>query len=312
MITPWRLFLLSASTALAAQVSLPDRITQGEVLRVQVTGAAPVALRAKLGDKTVPFFSEADNRSLYALVPVPVRFPPGKHEVIVLQADGAELARRDVTVLDGRFPKQNIVVSPQMKSLQPLPGEMEMIRDLYATVSPHRHWREPFLVPVPDCRNSPFGVLRLHNGQYTGNFHRGVDQRSPPGRPVQATAAGVVKIARMFGLHGGTVGLDHGHGVTSIYIHLSAIDAKEGDLVPAGAVIGRVGATGFATGPHLHWGIYVHGEPVNPLQWTGDISACAASSAPSSASVKPAAKPAASGKPSASGRRRSSPPNQAK
>jgi murein DD-endopeptidase MepM/ murein hydrolase activator NlpD len=71
----------------------------------------------------------------------------------------------------------------------------------------------------------------------------------------------------MFRLHGGTVGLDHGQGVTSSYIHLSKTAVKEGQVVKQGEVIGYVGSTGFSTAPHLHWGLYVHGSPVNPKQW---------------------------------------------
>jgi murein DD-endopeptidase MepM/ murein hydrolase activator NlpD len=122
--------------------------------------------------------------------------------------------------------------------------------------------------------NSPFGVLRYHNGVYSGNFHRGMDLRSPKGRPVRAITAGTVRIAHMFRLHGGTVGLDHGQGVTSLYLHLSRIAAREGRVVRRGEIIGWVGATGFATGPHLHWGLYVNGVPVNPAQWISGIEAC--------------------------------------
>ncbi|HAX44497.1 MAG TPA: peptidase, partial [Solibacterales bacterium] len=75
-------------------------------------------------------------------------------------------------------------------------------------------------------------------------------------------------------LHGGSIGLDHGHGVTSIHIHLSKLSVKVGDRVAAGDVIGLAGATGFATGPHLHWGLYVNGVPVNPLGWLPPLNSC--------------------------------------
>jgi murein DD-endopeptidase MepM/ murein hydrolase activator NlpD len=85
--------------------------------------------------------------------------------------------------------------------------------------------------------------------------------------PIHTAAAGDVKLAGEFALHGGTVGIDHGQGLKSIYLHMSKVAAKEGDHVQAGDVIGYVGSTGRSTGAHLHWALYANGEPVNPLQW---------------------------------------------
>jgi murein DD-endopeptidase MepM/ murein hydrolase activator NlpD len=77
----------------------------------------------------------------------------------------------------------------------------------------------------------------------------------------------VVKIVRLFNMHGGTVGIDHGQGVTSAYLHMSKFAATEGAVVRKGDLIGYVGTTGRSTAPHLHWGISVNGVHVNPLQW---------------------------------------------
>jgi murein DD-endopeptidase MepM/ murein hydrolase activator NlpD len=74
-------------------------------------------------------------------------------------------------------------------------------------------------------------------------------------------------VAEGFELHGNTIGIDHGQGVLSIMIHLSRIDVQEGQRVEAGQVIGAVGSTGASTGPHLHWGLYVHGLSVDPEPW---------------------------------------------
>jgi murein DD-endopeptidase MepM/ murein hydrolase activator NlpD len=128
---------------------------------------------------------------------------------------------------------------------------------------------------VRGCLISPFGVQRYHNGQPTGNYHRGIDQRAAEGRAVRAPAAGVMRLARMYRLHGGTVGLDHGQGMVSIHIHMSKLSVKQGQRVEAGRVIGLAGSTGFATGPHLHWSLYVNGLPVNPLPWLPALQPCA-------------------------------------
>jgi murein DD-endopeptidase MepM/ murein hydrolase activator NlpD len=152
--------------------------------------------------------------------------------------------------------------------LKPLPGELEAIQDLKTVLTATRHWDRSLMSPTPDCQISPFGVKRYHNGVYINDYHKGVDLRSPQGRPIKAITDGVVKVAApQFRLHGGTVGLDHGQGLSSVYIHMSKVAVKTGQAVKKGDVIGYVGSTGFATGPHLHWGLYAGGVPVDPDQW---------------------------------------------
>jgi murein DD-endopeptidase MepM/ murein hydrolase activator NlpD len=96
----------------------------------------------------------------------------------------------------------------------------------------------------------------------------GLDIAAPTGTPIRADNAGRVVLARALVMHGTTVVIDHGLGVTSIFLHQSALRCHEGQRVHRGDVIGLVGQTGVATGPHLHWGVYVHGTPVSPLFWT--------------------------------------------
>jgi murein DD-endopeptidase MepM/ murein hydrolase activator NlpD len=84
---------------------------------------------------------------------------------------------------------------------------------------------------------------------------------------VRAIAGGVVRLVREFNIHGNTVGIDHGQGLSSIYLHLSKFAVAEGDAVTKGEVIGYIGSTGRSTGPHLHWSLYANGVPVNPARW---------------------------------------------
>jgi murein DD-endopeptidase MepM/ murein hydrolase activator NlpD len=144
---------------------------------------------------------------------------------------------------------------------------METVAALRHTVSPVRYWSEPFEAPTPGCITSPFGVRRLHNGKPTGTYHGGLDQRGAEGTPIRAVAGGIVKIVRKFNVHGDIVGIDHGQGVTSFYLHMSKFAIAEGTQVKKGDLIGYIGTTGRSTAPHLHWALDVHGIPVNPLQW---------------------------------------------
>jgi hypothetical protein len=254
--------------AVAVSVGAQTQVKQGEVLRITADGVT-----ARFNDKTVRLFAQPDGGKL-GLMPIPVSQAPGAYKITILDSRGAAVRDIEIAVVDAHYPKQNIAASKAMKALTPLPGEMEAVRGLQNTVSDKRLWAEPFVTPTPNCINSLFGVQRYHNGKPTGGFHRGLDLRSPMGTPVHAVAGGVVTVSKMFRLHGGTIGIDHGQGVTSLYIHLSKLAVPEGTAVAKGDVIGFVGSTGFATGPHLHWQLSVNGVPVNPTQWIHDVPRC--------------------------------------
>ncbi|HUS07629.1 MAG TPA: peptidoglycan DD-metalloendopeptidase family protein [Bryobacteraceae bacterium] len=246
-------------------------VHQGDAIRVQLPGAQQ--LQAELNGRSISLFPQPDGTVL-GLMPVPVAQPPGTFTLHVRDASGAEKQQLSVRVEDAHFPRQNIQVGKGTAQLKPLPGEMEAVGALRSSVSPTRFWNEPFENPTSDCMNSLFGVARYHNGKPTGNYHKGVDLRSPAGRPIHAVTDGVIHIAKMFRLHGGTVGIDHGQGLTSIYLHMSKIAVEEGQRVKKGDVIGYVGKTGFATGPHLHWQLQVNGLPINPSQFLPNVPRC--------------------------------------
>lgn len=277
---------------------IPASVKQGEVAMVKVTGideAKLVELSAtelqqankltvSLGNydpktgtkiaKTISLFPSKTPGERLGLLPVSVFQKPGDYMVILKGSEGELLNQQPIKVVNANFRIQNIQVSKQTKGLQPEKGELETVAALKNLLTPSRYWDESFVSPTTDCQNSPFGVLRYHNGKPTDDYHKGVDLRSPLGRPVKATSGGKIVIARKFQLHGGTVGIDHGQGVSSIYIHMSAILVKPGDVVKKGDVIGKVGATGFATGPHLHWGLFMNGLPINPNQWVKAVPKC--------------------------------------
>jgi murein DD-endopeptidase MepM/ murein hydrolase activator NlpD len=223
--------------------------------------------------KTIMLYRQP-NGVYEGFMPAGVLAPTGATTLTLKDAAQNLLGQYPVTVTAGRYRVQNIRVSKAVKGLEPLPGEMEAVQKLKNVQTPVKYWSRPFVSPTMDCENSPFGVLRAHNGKLTGDYHKGVDLRSPMGRPVMATSAGVVVISQSFRLHGGTIGIDHGQGVSSIYIHLSKRLVTEGTRIQAGDIIGEVGATGFASGPHLHWGLYVNGVPVNPNQWLPWVPKC--------------------------------------
>jgi murein DD-endopeptidase MepM/ murein hydrolase activator NlpD len=248
--------------ALAIELS-PATVQQGQVARIKAPAEA--ATVHFLG-KSIPLFANADG-TRSGLIPVPALSLPGRHELQILDAGGKLVENALLSVQDARFKSQNITLGRSLRQLKPAPGEMETLAALRNTVSPNRYWTEPFEVPVPGCLTSPFGVKRLYNGKPSGNFHSGLDQRSAMGTPIRAISGGVVKIVRKFNINGDIVGIDHGQGVTSFYLHMSRFATTEGATVKKGDIIGYVGSSGRSTAPHLHWGLDVFAVPVNPLQW---------------------------------------------
>lgn len=210
----------------------------------------------------------------FGLMPVPVDQQPGDYNVELLDKGGMPFATASIRVVDAHFPRQNVLIGKGLAELKPSPGEVETVAAFRNSVSDVRYWSEPLVLPVRGCMTSRFGVQRYMNGKATGNFHAGLDQRSPSGTPVHAVDGGIVKIVREWNLHGRTVGVDHGQGLESIYLHMSKLAVSEGAKVKKGDVVGYVGSTGRSTAPHLHWSLYANGVPVNPLDWV-QVTPCA-------------------------------------
>ncbi len=266
------LLVLAASVCCAQEFSFtPATVRQGETLTLH---GGRDAAKARMNSITIPLFAEADG-SMFGLMPVGAEEEPADYKLEFLDQAGVVIHEATVVVHDAHYPKQNIVISQALSELRASSDEADTVHEFLNTVSSTRYWQEPLRVPVTGCTTSPFGASRLHNGKPTGDYHGGVDQRGAPGTPIHAVAAGTVRIARMFTLRGGTVGIDHGQGLETIYMHMSRFAAMEGQQVAAGDVIGYVGSTGRATGPHLHWSLYANGHPVNPNQWV-KLTACGA------------------------------------
>lgn len=189
----------------------------------------------------------------------------------------------DVTLPSGRMEPVSIAVTPRdwpvehingvpPKTVNPPPKIAARIQREQALVTAARERDDertdfalPFQWPVQGRISGRFGNARVYNGQ-PGAGHSGMDIAAPDGTPVRAPAGGVVTFASPdLYLTGGTVLLDHGHGVSSNFLHLSRIDVRVGDRIEPGQVIGAVGATGRATGPHLHWGMNWFDTRIDPL-----------------------------------------------
>ena len=126
-------------------------------------------------------------------------------------------------------------------------------------------WRQTFIRPVSGRISGLFGAQRIYNGT-PGSFHNGMDIAAPQGQDFVAPADGIVTLAAKdaFTLEGRLLMIDHGMGLNSAFLHASELLVKQGDLVRQGQVIGRVGATGRASGPHVHWGMKWNSARIDP------------------------------------------------
>src|SRR5690606_34724221 len=191
-------------------------------------------------------------------------------EVTVVRPDGVRSVQR-IAVSPRDWPVQRVDGVPP-KTVNPPPAIAERIAREQAQVTAARvrdddraDFAQRFIRPVEGRISGRFGNQRVYNGT-PGAPHSGIDIAAPAGTPVKAPAAGVVTFAAPdLYLTGGTVLLDHGFGISSNFLHLSRLDVKAGDRVAQGQVIGAVGATGRATGPHLHWGMNWFNTRIDPL-----------------------------------------------
>lgn len=242
------------------------------VLTVKSATAREVAhLSAKVGEQPPVFFKIGEVHK--ALVGLRAGTRPGAVSVSVkvgYQGGGEETETVQLRVASRPFPTQRLRMSASKTGLMET-GLLERERiHLYSHLTSTRAqplWKGKFLVPATGRNTSSFGRRRYVNGKWWGQ-HSGADIACSAGTRVVADNDGVVVLAEKLKMRGNTIVIDHGFNLFTLYNHLSGIQVREGESVHKGQVVGRVGATGFVTGPHLHWEIRVGVIPVNPWSWT--------------------------------------------
>lgn len=229
------------------------------------TPADRIAVRAF--DRDVVAYRDGD-REWRALVGIDLDVKAGTYPVTVDAGAGGRTTY-DLVVTPRAFRTRRLTVDEAFVTPPPseqarIEREAALLAGVWNAPAPERLWADPFERPVPQAANSAFGTRSIFNGQ-PRNAHGGADFLSPGGTPIHAPNAGRVAVARSLYYSGNTVIVDHGLGLFSMLAHLSAIDVHEGDRVVAGQILGRVGATGRVTGPHLHWAVRAGGARVDPL-----------------------------------------------
>ncbi|MFI3272763.1 MAG: M23 family metallopeptidase [Pseudomonadota bacterium] len=276
--------LVKSHTA-GMSLEVPQKVHDGRafVVKVALENPVPSVLVDWLGKTyTVPTTISSDayghsHATLSCLFAVPLDTKSGTHTLTV-EASSDHILSQAIAIEALQYPVQALTVEP--KYVQPPESVLNQIARDRAKVKPLLNAQTPmstlfgmqkpqFLAlplyrPVKGIVTSPFGVHRVFNNQPKGS-HMGLDLRGATGTPIHACADGRVVLAEELYYAGNAVYVDHGLGVITAYMHLSAFAVKEGDMVKAGDLLGKVGMTGRVTGPHLHLSLYVFGVSVDPL-----------------------------------------------
>lgn len=213
----------------------------------------------------------AEGHTWMALVGIDLTTKPGTYPTTVTAAMPAGNASTTLplTIAAKQFPTRRLKVNPAMveppaEALDRIKRETAKTNGIYRSPTMEALWTGPFMRPVLDTANSRFGSRSVFNNTRTSP-HTGADFLSPAGTPIKAPNRGRIRLAEDLYFSGNTVIIDHGLGLFSLFAHLSGFDVREGDTVVTGDVVGRVGATGRVTGPHLHWAVRATGARIDPL-----------------------------------------------
>ncbi len=212
-----------------------------------------------------------DESTWRALVGIDLNVAPGSYDVSIDVFAGEDVvsATHTLDVASARFETRHLrvdsaYVDPPAATRRRIARDAAALAKAWKSTAEEPLWSGPFVRPVAGQVVSSFGKRSVLNGK-PRSAHGGADFRGATGTPVHAPNAGRVVLARDLYYTGQTVVIDHGLGLFSLFAHMSGIEPAEGDEVSTGQLVGRVGATGRVTGPHLHWAVRVGGARVDPL-----------------------------------------------
>jgi murein DD-endopeptidase MepM/ murein hydrolase activator NlpD len=214
------------------------------------------------------YVQHVKDRHWQILVGIPLMEKLGKKTIKV---QGASTRSFDFEVMEHTFTEQHITlkgkkkkyVNPNLAHIDRIKSERPVLSSARKIFSNDILSDGLFIRPVNGVTTSPFGLKRFYNGE-ARRPHTGLDYAGDIGSPIRAPADGKVILAGEFFFNGNAIFLDHGRGMISVYIHMNERLAKQGQQIKQGEVIGTIGQTGRATGPHLHWGVYLNQTVINP------------------------------------------------
>lgn len=293
--------MFDSAPAMAARDSgsvllAPNEVRRGGILVAVAQGLTMESPRCSWKGAPLPCYGTA--AGVRALVPLPADEPGGRYALIIERP--ASRITREIDVAETDFSRELIFLDDSLYSIlrrgRDIARDARAIKRVLENETAEQQWSGSWRMPVEGGKTSGYGVERFYyrasdsarvvrlesSAKSRGVFgidtlvsgqgapawrHAGVDIAVARGTSVRAPQAGTVAEIGDYALTGTTLILDHGQGVHSAFFHLDTVVVRKGEMVRRGTVLARVGATGLATGPHLHYGIYVHGKDVDPAAW---------------------------------------------
>ncbi len=271
------LLLSTINTPVHAKVTwhAPQEVSQGRAFVISFTDDEPFKGTLIWRKKNIPFqassLSQSGNYETQVMLGMPMD-AKGKLDLTYTLKQNKKNEQKGQTLIEVmpvKWIAQQLSVEPKYvnypkETLDRITKEREKRAPLMANIDPVPTWELPFLRPVKGGISGSFAERRVFNNE-PRSPHTGTDMRGATGTPIYSLADGEVVLAENHYFSGNMVIIDHGQGVMSLYAHLSKFTAKVGDKIKKGQEVGKVGATGRVTGPHLHLGVYVQGVPVDPI-----------------------------------------------
>lgn len=270
------LLLFPSSLYAASWVNFPTSWDIGQAFAISITS------NADYSNPVVTWMNRKINLNVeqggagkisYGLLGSDVRnIKPGNYKILFeFEQNGKKYkASGNITLKARKYPRENLRVNPKMvnppkKELARIKNEQKLVGAALRTMTSQRRWTTPPQPPLDNITlTSQYGKQRVYNGQPRAG-HNGADIRAVTGTNVYAPFAGTVVLTGFHYYAGGSVYIDSGNGVITVFFHLSDINVKQGDKVAKGQVVAKSGATGRVTGPHLHYSLVLAGQFVDPI-----------------------------------------------
>lgn len=268
-------FLLLIPFLLFAKINIstyPEYATNGEVIFIRVKSDKNLkfsSLKVKFRGRV--YKSLENNQDI--ILPINYYTRPKTYKIKIFGKDNKGKKFKyffDLKVKKGRYKSEKLRVSKRKTTytkeiLKEIKAERREATAIYSTYSP-KMWNGKFIIPLKSKITDPYGKKRIFNGKIK-SYHSGTDYRAKIGTPIVASNDGIVRLVKNRFFAGGSIILDHGNGIFTVYYHLSKFFVKKGDFVKKGEKIGLSGKSGRVTGPHLHFGVIIENTNTNPVKF---------------------------------------------
>jgi hypothetical protein len=256
-----------ATSAFAIHADIqPRNVFPGDAFMVRLSDISPSQAASVFIEGTEVPLEGCGEGCAIGIGAVGIDTAPG--EKIVIVNSGPYRLTLTLSVRTPNFPVMRLKLPQDKVSLGPedlarAKKEEEKLKEIWQQISP-RLFQGDFILPLPNPVSAVFGAKRIINDQ-TVSVHRGIDLRGKQGEKIRAANYGRIVLAEELFFGGNTIIIDHGAGIYTVYMHLDRFAVNRGDLVAKGDMIGFVGSSGRATGPHLHFGVKILSINTNPL-----------------------------------------------